>query len=142
MNHPIHEGLPDAGASASAVDRAAGQLVARLHLLCVGLLLACLSSAAHAETPAGPFWIVAGSFANPDYTKVQTEAVHRASAAVTRCGLEPFNDFSGKFIGFAEGYDVVVVGGYKTRTAAEADLKRLQPCVPTAYIRKGTYAGE
>ena len=53
-----------------------------------------------------------------------------------------FNDFSGKFAGFADGFDVVVVGGYTSRVAAEADLARLRRCVPTAYVRRGTYAGE
>lgn len=108
----------------------------------LGLSLLAFAPGAGATTPAGPFWIVAGSFSNPDYTQVQEQEVARTSAAVTRCGLEPFNDFSGKFIGFKEGFDVVVVGGYTTRAAAEADLARLRPCVPTAYIRKGTYAGE
>ena len=141
MSQPIHAGLSTPGMSTSAAVRASS--CARLRSIVLGLALAGLGSTAQAaETPPGPFWIVAGSFSNPDYTKVQTEAVQKASAAVARCGLEPFNDFSGKFIGFAEGYDVVVVGGYKTRAAAEADLKRLRPCVPTAYIRRGTYAGE
>lgn len=81
----------------------------------------------HAATPNGPFWIVAGSFANPDYTTTQYEAVRKTSAEVKRCGLEPFSDFSGKFTGFADGFDVVVVGGYATKAAAEADLERLRP---------------
>jgi hypothetical protein len=101
-----------------------------------------LAAATQGATPAGPYWIVAGSFANPDTTRVQYEAVRHAAAAVARCGLAPFNDFSGKFIGFSAGFDVVVVGGYPSRMAAEADLARLRPCVPTAYVRRGTYAGE
>lgn len=110
--------------------------------LSLGLLCLVSSTVSNAATPTGPYWIVAGSFANPDYTRVQVEAVRRASSDVARCGLEPFSDFSVKFIGFGEGFDVVVVGGYATRAAAETDLARLRPCVPTAYIRKGTYAGE
>ncbi len=106
-------------------------------------LLGLVSSAASsAATPAGPYWIVADSFANPDYTHVQYEAVRRASTDVARCGLEPFNDFSSKFVGFAEGFDVVVVGGYASRAAAETDLARLRPCVPGAYVRSGRYAGK
>lgn len=134
LRHP-HLSRPAAGRPVS--DRAPW-----LRATVLGLLLLGLAPAARAATPAGPYWIVAGSFSDPDYTQVQYEAVRRAAAAVARCGLEAFNDFSGKFIGFSEGFDVVVVGGYKTRAAAEADLARLRPCVPTAYIRKGTYAGE
>lgn len=108
----------------------------------VGPLAFALAGVARAATPAGPFWIVAGSFADPDAALVQGDAVRRAAAAVARCGLTPFNDFSGKFAGFAGGLDVVVVGGYTSRAAADADLARLRPCVPTAYVRRGTYAGE
>ena len=107
-----------------------------------GLLALILAAVAQAATPPGPYWIVAGSFANPDTTQVQDAAVRRAAADVARCGLTPFNDFSGKFIGFSAGFDVVVVGGYASRAAAEADLARLRPCVPAAYVRRGTYAGE
>jgi hypothetical protein len=113
-----------------------------MRLCLIGVLSLVFAACTEAATPAGPYWIVAGSFANPDYTQVQDAAVQRASAAVARCGLEPFNDFSGKFVGFSKGFDVVVVGGYATRAAAEADLARLRPCVPTAYIRQGRYAGE
>ncbi len=134
MRHPVSSG--------PSVARAAGSNAPWLRCIVLGLLLLVLAPAARAATPTGPYWIVAGSFSDPDYTQVQYEAVRQASAAVTRCGLEPFNDFSGKFIGFTEGFDVVVVGGYPSRAAAERDLARLRPCVPTADIRKGTYAGE
>ncbi len=86
-------------------------------------------------------WIVAGSFRNPDYANFQTEAVARATASVKRCGLQPFNDFSGKF-GFAEGFDVVVVGPFRGRGEAERILDRLRPCVPDAYLKRGRYLGE
>ncbi|MGU3656162.1 SPOR domain-containing protein [Methylobacterium fujisawaense] len=86
-------------------------------------------------------WVVAGSFRNVDNANFQSEAVARATAAVKRCGLQPFNDFSGKF-GFAEGFDVVVVGPYRTRSEAERILGRLRPCVPDAYLKRGRYLGE
>lgn len=98
-----------------------------------------------AATPAAALdegiWVVAGSFRNADNANFQTEAVARATAAVKRCGLQPFNDFSGKF-GFAEGFDVVVVGPYRTRPEAERILGRLRPCVPDAYLKRGRYLGE
>lgn len=107
-------------------------------LLPVFLLAAAGTSAAALDSG---LWIVAGSFRNPDYSNFQTEAVRKASAAVRRCGLAPFNDFSGKF-GFAEGYDVVVVGPYRTRVEADAVLRRLKPCVPDAFLKPGRYLGE
>lgn len=89
----------------------------------------------------GPYWIVARSFANPDYAQTQYEAIRLASAAVSRCGLQPFNDFSGKFAGFSAGFDVVG-GGYADRASAEPDLVRLRLCVPGATVRPGRYLGE
>lgn len=107
-------------------------------LACAGLLATlCVPAEALDEG----VWIVAGSFRNPDYANFQTEAVARATAAVKRCGLQPFNDFSGKF-GFAEGFDVVVVGPYRERHQAERILARLRPCVPDAYLKPGRYLGE
>ncbi|MBB3901405.1 hypothetical protein GGR33_000891 [Methylobacterium brachythecii] len=88
------------------------------------------------------FWVVAGSFRNPDYADTQYAAIKQASAAVKRCGLEPFGDFSGKFAGFAEGFDVVVVGAYQTDAEAQIALAKLKPCVPQAFIKRGCYLGE
>lgn len=95
-----------------------------------------------AATPDGPYWIIAGSFSDPDYAEPQYEAIRLAAAAVKRCGLEPFNDFSGKFDGLREGFDVVVVGGFADREAAERALAQLQPCVPEATLRRARYLGE
>lgn len=112
-------------------------------LLWAALVVAGLQTAR--STPASALdegiWVVAGSFRNADNANFQTEAVARATAAVKRCGLQPFNDFSGKF-GFAEGYDVVVVGPYRTRQEADRVLGRLRPCVPDAYLKRGRYLGE
>ena len=107
-------------------------------LVCAGLQAAlCLPASALDEG----LWVVAGSFRNPDNANFQTEAVARATAAVKRCGLRPFNDFSAKF-GFAEGFDVVVVGPFRGRGEAERVLSRLRPCVPDAYLKPGRYLGE
>ena len=43
---------------------------------------------------------------------------------------------------FEEGYDVVVVGPYRTRQEADRVLARLRPCVPDAYLKRGRYLGE
>ena len=89
-----------------------------------------------------PWWIVVGSFSNPDSSNFQAKAVRAASAAIRRCGLEPFNDFSMKFAGFQPGYDVVVVGGYSSREDASAALALLRPCVPGAFVKAGRHLGE
>ncbi|MGU3404551.1 SPOR domain-containing protein [Methylobacterium brachiatum] len=111
----------------------------------IGTALLVVAGLQAAATPAlaldEGIWVVAGSFRNVDNANFQTEAVARATAAVKRCGLQPFNDFSGKF-GFAEGYDVVVVGPYRTRPEADRILGRLRPCVPDAYLKRGRYLGE
>lgn len=86
-------------------------------------------------------WVVAGSFRDVNNANFQSAAVARATAAVRRCGLSPFNDFSGKFM-FEEGYDVVVVGPYRTRQEADRVLARLRPCVPDDYLKRGRYLGE
>ncbi|MCE4222395.1 SPOR domain-containing protein [Methylobacterium sp. C25] len=88
------------------------------------------------------FWLVAGSFKDPDNTNPQYAAIKQASEAVKRCGLEPFNDFSVKFEKFAEGFDVVVVGAYRTEAQARVALAKLKPCVPEPFIKAGRYLGE
>lgn len=56
--------------------------------------------------------------------------------------MEAFNDFSFKFSGFAPGYTVHVLGAYALKAEAKAVLAEAKRCVPDAYIRRGTYAGE
>lgn len=111
-------------------------------LLPAAALLGALICAGRACALDEGFWVVAGSFRNPDYAATQYAAVEKASAAVRRCGLEPFSDFSGKFAGFSEGFDVVVVGAYRTDKEAGAALEKLKPCVPEAFIKRGRYLGE
>jgi hypothetical protein len=112
-------------------------LVARLLVLLGIQATLCLPVSALDEG----IWVVAGSFRDVDNANFQSEAVARATAAVKRCGLAPFNDFSGKFM-FKGGYDVVVVGPYRTRQEADRVLGRLRPCVPDAYLKRGRYLGE
>ncbi|MGU3406756.1 hypothetical protein [Methylobacterium brachiatum] len=41
-----------------------------MRLRLIGVLSLVFAASVQAATPAGPYWIVAGSFANPDYTQV------------------------------------------------------------------------
>ncbi len=58
------------------------------------------------------------------------------------CGLRPFNDFSGKFVGFKPGFQVVVDGAYATRSDAESVKSAASRCVPDAYVKWAQYLGE
>lgn len=69
------------------------------------------------------------------------EATARDAAA--KCGLEAFNDFSNKFEGFAPGLTVVVVwSAFKSKSKANAALKKVKPCIADAYLKKARYLGE
>lgn len=51
-------------------------------------------------------------------------------------------DFPAKSEGFTPDHYVSIVGGFTIRPKAEAALARICPCVPDAYLRHGSYAGE
>jgi hypothetical protein len=95
-----------------------------------------------AEMPAGPWWVVLGSSPAPDSTGVTFPTAWRAGKAARRCGVDAMSDFSAKFEGFAPDLYVSAAGGYRTRDEAAAVLARVRPCVPGAYVKRGSYAGE
>lgn len=68
--------------------------------------------------------------------------VREAVQTVKACGLRPFNDFSGKFSGFASGFQVVVDGAYASRLQAERVRMAASRCVPNAYVKWARYLGE
>lgn len=88
------------------------------------------------------WWIVLGSFANPDLSETHDKEIRKLRSAAASCGIDPFNDFSNKFKGFSRGLDVVVVGAYRSRENAESVLRRVRPCVPGAYMKYGRHLGE
>lgn len=92
----------------------------------------------------GEWWVVLGSIPTPDnnFTPQVEAAVRRIEAAARRCGLKPFHDFSSKFRGFATGYTVVVVGAYASKASAERMSIEAASCLPGAYVKQGSYAGE
>ena len=115
----------------------------------LGVLLAALSlmphtvSSASARTLDRGWWVVVGTVPAPENNLNPFPTVNPSDSAARRCGMEPYTDFSTKFGGdFAPDFIVTVVGAYPTRSAANAALARLRPCVPGAYIRRGNYAGD
>ena len=93
------------------------------------------------EKPEG-WWVVLASLANHDLSAVHDEEIKNLRVLAGRCGFQPFNDFSNKFRGFDPGFDVVALGAFKSRQAAESVRRRVSACVPGAYIKYGRHLGE
>jgi len=92
-------------------------------------------------SPEG-WWIVLGSFANPDLSATHDDEIRKLRNTAASCGTDPFNDFSNKFKGFSPGFDVVVVGAYRSRESAQSVLRRVRACVPGTYVKYGKHLGE
>lgn len=109
--------------------------------LCLGAAPSATTS--HAANNSG-WWVVLGSVPSPDnnFTPQVETAVRRIESAARRCGLSPFQDLSSKFQNFASGYAVVVVGAYSSKARADQVLVKAKRCLPGAYIKSGSYAGE
>ena len=85
------------------------------------------------------WWVVVGALPLDNLETEQTQALHRKMAT---CGFTAFNDISSKFVGFASGYEVYVLGAYAVKAEAAAVLVAAKRCVPDAYIKHGRYLGE
>ena len=87
------------------------------------------------------WWVVMGGFKENAANRDASEARVRNTAA--NCGVEAFNDFSNKFVGFTPGLTVVVsMGAYTSKAKAQAALAQVKPCIPDAYVKKARYVGE
>ena len=111
--------------------------------LVLSLGIACGANSAEAQSNRG-WWVVLGSVGLPDmvFTSETKVVVDRIAAAARRCGLKPFWDFSSKFSNFMPGYLVVVVGAYGSKIGADRVLATAKGCLPGAYLKQGSYAGE
>jgi hypothetical protein len=75
---------------------------------------------------------------NPVLTKFD-----QMTAKAKTCHVRIFNDFSGKFKGFAPGSNVFVVDhAFHSKKAAERQASIIQKCFPGAYVKHGEYLGE
>ena len=104
------------------------------------ILIVLIPSAAMGQQASG-WWVVIGSFPAENTAAMVTE-VREVSAAAARCGLQSFNDFSSKFRGFRPGFNVFVVGPYRSRADADATATVARRCLPDAYVKYGEYLGE
>jgi hypothetical protein len=109
-------------------------------LLATAVALAVAAPAAARPLDKG-WWVVVGSFP-PEPWERQRDDVERMGRAAARCRLKIFNDFSGKFRGFAPGHNVFVLGAFGSKAQAEARARAARPCFPGAYVKYGAYAGE
>ncbi len=108
--------------------------------LALSLGLSAIPSSAQEFVYDG-WWVVMGSFKENAANRDAAEARARGMAA--NCGVEAFNDFSTKFVGFAPGLTVVVsFGAYTSKAKAQAALAQVKPCIPDAYVKKARYVGE
>lgn len=106
--------------------------------LLLSVVLVCCAASARAELNNG-WWIIVGVLPENNTNSRASEALHNK---IGRCGFKAFNDWSWKFSGFAPGYTVYVLGAYGTKAEANSILASAKKCVPDAYIKQGTYAGE
>lgn len=86
------------------------------------------------------WWVVVGT--GPESGSPQSSIAGSVNAAAARCGLSTFNDLSVKFSGFTPGYEVFVIGAFRSKQEATRRLEMVRPCVPSAYLKFGRYAGE
>jgi hypothetical protein len=109
-------------------------------VLAAALAAALISSAPGRELDKG-WWVIVGSFPTEPAERMR-EDFDRINAAAAPCGRKTFNDFSGKFRGFAPGFNVFVIGAFATRREADGVAEAVSKCFPGAYVKYGDYAGE
>jgi hypothetical protein len=133
--------LPDAGGALFFCRKIASQIKdpgkRPADLLWVGLH--------EAEMGEAGWWIILGSIDIGRDNNITAESGRKreiVERAAAKCGYQAFNDFSMKFKGMASGYNVVVLGPYRSKSAAGNILESVRRCVPDAYIRQTEYAGE
>ncbi len=87
------------------------------------------------------WWVILASLPTEPWERQQTDFQNMQSAAAP-CGLDVFNDLSGKFKGFRAGYNVFVLGAFESQSAANKKLEQAQTCFPDSYVKYGEYLGE
>ena len=82
------------------------------------------------------WWVILASF------KMGAEGLEASTKVISsaeRCGARAVGDLSSNFVGFAPGSQVVVVGAFSDRSAAERARVAVAPCVPGVFIKQGSY---
>lgn len=109
-------------------------------VLAAALVASTVAPAAARELNKG-WWVIVGTFPTEPAERMQAD-FDRVNAAAAPCGHRIFNDFSGKFRGFAPGFNVFVIGAFASRREADGVAKAVAKCFPGAYVKHGDYAGE
>ena len=110
-------------------------------LAAIGLAMAFAAKTVPAYERAKGWWIIVGTFPTEPWQRQKTD-YEWVEARAAACGLRTFNDFSGKFRGFAPGYNVFVIGAFATRPIANENLRLAKKCFPDAYVKYGEHLGE
>jgi hypothetical protein len=92
------------------------------------------SAAAQSKTRG--WFVVAGAQSFNDSTPNRNMNEERVRAAASRCGLYAYTRYGQDMDNMKAGQMVQIVGGYATRSRAEAALAAIRPCLKGAYIRK------
>lgn len=71
----------------------------------------------NASDPAEGWWIIVGTFPTDPWQRQQADFETMQSIAAN-CGLQVFNDLSGKFRGFTPGYNVLAIGAFADQLEA------------------------
>ena len=87
---------------------------------------------------ADGWWVVAGSHST-ELTNRTSRALDAVEARATKCGFDVHLESSGSFTGLTPNLLVQAVGPYASKSAAAYAASRLRQCIPTAYVKRGTY---
>lgn len=111
----------------------------RTFAIALGLLMGSIVLPSAAQESG--FWVIVGSTLNPDNDSVD-EANDDVNDRLEDCGEEAFSDWSFKWSTFTPGYTASVLGPYSTRSKANAARRDVLDCIPDAYVKRATYAGD
>jgi hypothetical protein len=101
----------------------------------------CAANPAAAKDLDKGWWVIVASFPTEPYQRMQSDS-DAVNTAAARCRVQPFNDFSAKFRGFAPGYNVFVLGAYPSQDSANDVANTVRRCFEGAYVKYGEYLGE
>lgn len=115
-----------------------------MRVIAAALFVACFGFAQPASAQAmrlDGWWVVLTSIRN-DGTQRPHQQMETFRRQMRPCGIDIFNDYSEKFVGFTPGLLVAAVGAYPNEAAARAQLPRVEPCAKGAYVKRARHTGE
>jgi hypothetical protein len=115
--------------------------IMRLRYAGILILAALFTGTAVAKDLDKGWWVIVATFPAEQTGRMQSD-FDTVNAAAARCGVQTFNDFSGKFRGFAPGYNVFVLGAYPSPARAKEVADSVRGCFAGAYVKYGEHLGE